>query len=386
MDDLRQRLDVVAGRFVPAPDAFRRVSERAAHRQRRRRVTSGAAALVIAVAVLGSLWSVTRGHPDPAVTVGPAPSPSATSASTGALRITANAMVDGWIPLDDGSHVWVAGPGTLSVFEPATGDATIVARGAWDYDYTDLAAYGEGTIWLASGSTLWAIAGDGTTIATRDLGLGEISAVLQAGNGTWVAATGPDGGTLARIDLYTGDVLEHHRLGQGVYELAETAGYLFVSTRASRGPSIWRLDLRTHDFVPLPGSTPGYSIATVGTTLWVTAEHAIHCIDARRLIPCGDVYLPAPVAVASDGRNLWVLTATGSTSATLYLPDPKHPATVMLLDGATGDLLAGPVALPDTTPARITAFDGHAWVGFYDSGRLVRIDVCRTPGCRAARG
>lgn len=296
------------------------------------------------------------------------------------IQIGLNQVVGGWVPLDDGFNVWVAGPGTLARVDRRTGRAEVVARGAWDYDYVHLDTYGEGTIRLAEGATVWTIA-DGTVISQQALGLGEISAIIDLSGNLWVAATGPGGGVLARIDGASGAVLERYPLGQGVYQLAEAAGYLFVGTNEYRGPAIWRLDLRTGTFIGLPDSTPG-PIATVGTTLWVGAANALHCIDARRLTPCGDVYLRAPAAMASDGGRLWVLSATGSTSAATYEPDPKQPATVTLLDGTTGQPLAEPVALPDMTPARITAFDGHAWVGFHDSGRLVWIGICAADGCR----
>jgi hypothetical protein len=54
---------------------------------------------------------------------------------------------------------------------------------------------------------------------------------------------------------------------------------------------------------------------------------------------------------------------------------------VTLLDGVTGEVLAGPVELPDITPASISAFGGHAWVGFSGTGRLVRVDQCPPGRC-----
>jgi len=83
------------------------------------------------------------------------------------------------------------------------------------------------------------------------------------------------------------------------------------------------------------------------------------------------------VGTWADCRT-WVLSGTGSKSSSVYLPDQNQPATVTLLDGRTGEVLAGPLPLPDTTPATISAFDGHAWIGFHDSGRLLRIDAAET--------
>ncbi len=377
MDDLRSRLDQTASRFDPRPDAFEHVRARASARRARRRLTSGVVAVAVAVAALGGLWSVTHEVGQPTQSVTPTPSPTQAAHD---LRIAMNAKVNGWIPLDNGLHVWVAGPGTLSIVDRATGDARIVARGDWDYDYTQLADYGEGTIFLAEGSSLWEIAGDGTVIAKLNLGLGSISAILQTDRRTWVAAIGPDGGVLAEIDLADGHAVRTFPIGQGVYQLAGMPGYVFVATREPRGPAVLRLDLSTGTLDPVPGAD-GVAIAVSGSTMWWSSPSGIHCVDARLLRPCGDVSIRSPVALAGDGGSLWVLSATGSTSA-LYAPDPNEPAQLTELDGTTGEILAGPINLPDFTPARLSVFDGRAWVGFHDTGRLVLVERCALDGCR----
>jgi hypothetical protein len=89
-----------------------------------------------------------------------------------------------------------------------------------------------------------------------------------------------------------------------------------------------------------------------------------------------------PTRLDARGRwtALWVLSVNGSTSRTLYEPDPNQPATVTLVNGATGEVLADALPLPsgEHTPATISAFDGHAWIGFHDTGTLIRIDTCVT--------
>ncbi len=71
-------------------------------------------------------------------------------------------------------------------------------------------------------------------------------------------------------------------------------------------------------------------------------------------------------------------------SPATYQPDPDRPATVTLVDGVNGAIVGGPLALPSITPATISAFDGHAWIGFHDGGRVIRIDCgsgrCTVPG------
>ena len=88
--------------------------------------------------------------------------------------------------------------------------------------------------------------------------------------------------------------------------------------------------------------------------------------------------------MASDGARLWVLSTTRSTLPSTYQPDPDRPATVTLVDGVNGTIMGGPLALPSITPATISSFDGRAWIGFHDGGRVIRIDCglgrCTVPG------
>jgi hypothetical protein len=51
---------------------------------------------------------------------------------------------------------------------------------------------------------------------------------------------------------------------------------------------------------------------------------------------------------------------------------------VTLMNGTTGEVLAGPLALPKYTPASLTSYNGHAWVGFHDTGTVVRVDRAKS--------
>jgi hypothetical protein len=199
-----------------------------------------------------------------------------------------------------------------------------------------------------------------------------------------VAATGPDGGVLAEIDLADGHAIQTFPIGQGIYQLAAMPGYLFIGTREPRGPAVLRLELSTGTMEPVPGAE-GMAIAITGSTLWWAYANRIHCVDGRLLTPCGDVDIRAPVILAADGGSLWVLSATGSTSDTLYEPNPNEPPQLTELDGTTGEIIAGPIDLPDATPARLSVRDGRAWIGFHDTGRLVMVKRCPQSGCDIER-
>ena len=85
--------------------------------------------------------------------------PSAAAASEARplleLRIGLDVDADGWVVLPEWFGVWVAGAGTLSEIDQDSGEVRRTGTGRWDYDHVQLARYGEGTILLASGSTLW---------------------------------------------------------------------------------------------------------------------------------------------------------------------------------------------------------------------------------------
>jgi hypothetical protein len=383
MNDLREELTRHAAGFAPSHEGYEQVLRRVARRRLLRRIASGITAFVIAVVAFAGLWSVIRTSGMPAI--GPEPTVSTESPSIEMspeqLRIGLRTDVDGWVVLPDGFGVWVAGRDLLSV-DPETGHVTETMHGTrWDYDYVRLAEYGEGSVWVASGSTLWLIdVLSGTTIRRLDLSsLGTIDDVFQSSDpdATWVTADGPDRNVLVRIDPDTGHVLYQHPVGQGVHQMTEADGFLFVSSRSSAHDLI-RVDPLSGDTIALPDIHPD-SMAGIGYKVWIEEGDYVHCIDASLLAAdCAEMEIPLAAALAADGQDLWVLTGTGSTSSSIYLPDPDQPATVRLVDGISGDVVAGPLALPDVTPATLSAFDGHAWVGFHDTGRLLRIDATTT--------
>jgi hypothetical protein len=262
---------------------------------------------------------------------------------------------------------------------------TQTGHGKWDYDYVRLAEYGEGSIWLVSGSTLLLMdSRTGTTIRRFDLGsLGTIDAVFQDSTGpTWVTVSGPQGRFLAQLNLDNGHVFDR-RMIQGAHQIAEADDLLFVS---SQGPALLRVDPTSGNQMRIPGAAPD-AIAGVDHKLWMVEGGTVRCIDA--VLPaadCTQITIPWAAALAADGNDLWVLSTTGSTSSSIYLPDPSQPATVTLINGVTGKVLGGPLALPDTTPASISAYNGHAWIGFHDTGRLLRIDRCALGSCSTPTG
>jgi outer membrane protein assembly factor BamB len=311
------------------------------------------------------------------MSVPPSPAPSQQALPYDGLEVTSSEKVGGWIVLADSYGVRVAGGRTLTLVDPRTGMTKPAGQGPWDYDYTVLAEYEGGTIFLASGGTLWELALDGTVIHRFDLAkLGTLDAVHVGSfdpGSLWVAGNLPTGNVVARVDIDTGRVLERYKVGQGLHQITDAGGYVFVASRLSP-KTVVRIDPRTGALRTVPDLLSGLvTIVGMGDRLWFEEGQDVHCIRAADFSPCGEVQIPRAQQLAADGRLLWVFSGTGY---------PKQPATVTLVDGMTGDVLGGPVALPDAHhTATISAFGGRAWVGFYDTGRLVGIDRCAPGSC-----
>ena len=340
------------------------------------------AALVIGVITL-VLVACSSDAPRATAHLDPPTSASPSSQPPPVLRIGLDVTARGWVVLPEWSGAWVAGGRTLSEIEDS-GRVRITGRGPWDYDYVQMARYGEGSIFVASGTTLWTIdASSGGVIDRLDLGhLGYIDAVLHTPSGTWVAASGNGGGVLARLDEGTGEALLAVRIGDGQHELVGSAGYLVVSSFGATASGVVRVDHHTGATATVSENTG--SIASIGSRVWIAEGDRIRCVDVVDLAPCGEIEITRAESLASDGPRLWVLSSTGSTSESFYLPDEEQPAAVTLVDGVNGRIVAGPLDLPSITPATISAFGGHAWIGFHDAGRVIRIDCdegrCSVPG------
>jgi hypothetical protein len=394
MNEVRDRLIQRASEFAPSEHAYEVVLRKADRKRVTRRISAMVTAAVISCFVFAGLWEASRAPAVPLVspTISQRPTPTSQGPTPteivphDGLEIARTTSANGWVVLPDGFGIWVAGPGTLTRIDPETGDVRVTAHGGWDYDFVHLAQGGDGTILIASGTELLRLdGGSGTVIAKLDLSsLGYIDSVLSW-KGTWVTASAEDGGqTLARVDLDTGRVVQRiDGIGQGIHELAHADGYLFVGSREYQGPALLRIDPGTAEVTSLRTAPAGASIAGVGSQLWITRGTAfevpvdvVQCINAETLRSCGEVNLPStPSEVAADGRDLWVLSGRSSGGS-----DRAQPAHVTVLDGTTGEVLAGPLSLPGN-PSSIVAFGGRAWVGYYNSGTVIEVDLCKPGTC-----
>jgi hypothetical protein len=382
MNDLREDLDRRAAGFTPVGTAYERVLDRVGVRRVRRRITAGVTAFAISAAAFTGLWATIRGSDSIPVAT---PTQSSTVVADG-LRVgltvhlprgIGDVLATHWV---DVFGVYAATPGALFGIDPASGWTARTATPGWDPEAVSLSEYGGGSIFAAWGSRV-AQFGGGVEGPVLKLATPVVGAVMYGDSGLWVTEWTGKEWVLVGIDPITGEAVSAAvPIGQGRHSIVETGGYVFVGGPPGDGPSIVRVDPRTGAAEDVATSTEG-GLAAVNGLLWAIDHDAVGCIDAVTLERCGSVHVARATSIASDGDRLWVLSATGSTDASTYEPDPHQPATVTLLDGVSGSILAGPIPLPDTTPAYVSAANGQAWVGFYDSGLLLRIDTCTDPGC-----
>jgi hypothetical protein len=386
MNDLREHLDRRAARFTPDRAAYERVLNRAARRRIRRRIAAGVTAFAISAAAFTGLWAATQGSD--AVPVATPRPPSMTDVR--GLRVGLTVHLPRGIgdvlatQFGDPYGVYAATPESLFGIDASSGSVNRTATPGWDPEAVSLAEDGEGTV-VASWGTRLAWFANGTQGAGLKLDTQALDAVMAGDSGLWVTEWTGSRWALVRIDPESGASIGRPvPIGQGRHSIVEAGGYVVVAGPVGDGPSMVRVDPRNGSTEQVSSSSTG-GLAAVGSKVW-GVDGDVSCVDAVTLAACGgDVHVPRAAAVAADGDRVWVLSATGSKDASFYIPDPSQPATVTLIDGSSGAVLAGPIPLPDVSPAYISAANGHAWVAFFDSGLLLRIDTCPDADCTPDR-
>jgi hypothetical protein len=385
MNDVREDLDRRAAGFTPDRAAYERVLDRAGIRRVRRRITAGVTAFAISAAAFTGLWAAVRGSDSVSVAT---PTRSSTT-DVGGLRVGLTVDLPRGIGdvlathFVDAYGIYAATPGALYGIDPSSGSSERTAEPGWDPEAVSLADDGEGAVFAAWGTRVGRFE-NGVRAGVLKLDTRLLGAVGAGSSGLWVTELTGSRWNLVQIDPESGATIgDPVPVGQGRHSIVEAGGYVFVGGPPGDGPSLVRVDPRTGAAEDVLTSTQG-GLAAVDGLLWTVDHHAVGCIDAVTLEECGSVHIARAASIASDGDRLWVLSATGSKNASTYEPDPDQPATVTLLDGRSGAILAGPIPLPDVTPAYLSAANGEAWVGFYDSGLLLRVDTCGHPGCTSS--
>lgn len=273
-------------------------------------------------------------------------------------------------------------------------------------------AAGFGSVWVVGQQSIFRLdAGNGDVLATIPFDGGDYGSVTLGEKSVWATNGGPD---VTEVDPQTNKVLTTVTVGGHVHSLVADSGALWVST-SEKGGELVQVD-------PDSGSVTGTVAAPVGWlqyvdgTVWVLGGETATEVDAQSLsastvqlpvsgpsvvdagyiwsvsqntadadesevakvsVDTGEVVskvtVPRAAAIAADSTGVWVLSATGSKSDDIYLPDPKKPALVTLIDPTSGVQAADPVPV-DITPASIGVGEGDLWVSHYEAGMVTRIE------------
>jgi YVTN family beta-propeller protein len=271
------------------------------------------------------------------------------------------------------SGVWASTlSGSVVRIDPSTNQiaATIPVSGIGDF--SRLAA-GAGAIWVTHSGSVARI--DPTTNSvTADIGVGgnPLLGIAASDSAVWVTTQGTSGSELVTIDPATNRPSGPRvHLPGGATDLAYVHGKLWVDI-SMYGGSVVSVD-------PASGkvsSAPEASIpeAAFANSLWAPAWTGVDRIDPATNAVVAEIPLARVVQTGAGLNGVWALTATGSTSSTLYEPDQSRPATLVLIDPATNSVVGTPVSV-GISPAYMAVGQGAVWVAQYDSGIVTRVDL-----------
>lgn len=362
-EQIKDLLERAVGWFEPTETDLVRVAGRAARRLRRHRIGAGIIAFAVFAGAGAFLVSSFRhGEPAPATQTLP-PAPPAT------LRTTSLSVPSVFGVATTSEDVWLASGGHVLRIDQMQDKliASIPIDGLDDQDS------------ISASSAVWVTVASLHEVVEIDPSSNSISATVPVPgypvqiaadqSGVWVISATGGQALLMRIDLTSRAVALRIPLsGTPTLGLAVGEGSVWVDD----GGDLLRVTPDgTRTRLPGAGGSP---IAIGAGSVWEGESSGVLRLDAASGDVLARIPTVAPIGLAFADGSLWVLTDTGSTSETFYLPDPKHPSTVLRIDPATDLVDAGPVGV-GTKPAWIAAATGTAWVANFNETRLLKIQL-----------
>jgi hypothetical protein len=307
----------------------------------------------------------------------------------------------------DGS-LWVTGIGAVTRMDPASGQVTARIPTPLTGDLSDVASLG-GRIWVSSGNqarragVLYQIDPATNRVARAVPAPGQPLAMTAGAGYLWVdiyhhglqlRPFDPRTTTFGRPVVSTPFAVIMGQLGRPAYGL----GSVWVSDGSSL---VWKIDPKTMRATVLLAtpSAPGlplYSsggpagVTTAAGSVWVGFGNAT---EIARVNPATGALEQQLFITHTNGTilqattsQIWVLFQTGSSSGSLYLPDPSQPGRVGRIDPQTGaftgqDLKIGSSGGYDS----FAASPAMAWVGDLSKSTVTAIGNAATAGDRRAR-
>lgn len=269
--------------------------------------------------------------------------------------------------------LWVAQPQEIDRLDAKTGEVT--ARIPFRSDDYGTLTVTSTAVWVTNGTeSVSEIDPSRESIVSKIAVGGMIRGLTADGNDVWVSSTA-DGGSVSRISSTDGTVVASAPIPSG--ELVYSDGLLWVL----QGGSVLGLDPVTLAQHVEPIKVEGPSTVADGS-IWSISLGQQYDVSGADVIQTditsgavlSSTQVPRAGDVVTDSSGVWVLSAPGSKSDTLYIPDPDQPARVTLLDPKTGQEIAESIAV-DNTPARVAVGGGSFWVSHYDTGTVSRIEA-----------
>ncbi len=270
------------------------------------------------------------------------------------------------------SGVWASTLGGSVVrIDPSTNQiaATIPVSGIGDFSRLAAAA---GGIWVTHSGSVARI-DPMTNSVTANIGVGgTLLGIAASEAAVWVTRQGTSGSELVTIDPTTNQVSgQPISLPDSATDLAYLQGKLWVDISNNGGSGV-SVDPATGQVSNAPESS--IPEAAFDNSLWAPAWTGVDRIDPDTNAVVAEIPLARVVQTGAGLNGVWALTATGSTSPTLYEPDQSRPATLVLVDPSTNSVVGTPVSV-GISPAYMAVGDGAVWVAQYDSGIVTRVDL-----------
>jgi DNA-binding beta-propeller fold protein YncE len=339
-----------------------------------RRVLLSGLAVLLAAGLAGGILLLDLGSQSrsPGAVQSPrgARSPSLAGAPTASATIQLPRGVTDLLAVD--GSVWAASSAGVQRIDPATNSVVASIPLPHIGDHGRLVWAG-GSMWATQESGVLTRIDPLTNRAIANIPLGGPPADVAAGHrGLWVGVYDQSTGDVRvlTIDPTTNSITASWSLAPGMGQLSFVDGTLWVGSTSGE-PRVASIDtatgrvsaVREHE---LPETS-------ADGALWTAANGAAR-IDPGNGSTVATVDTGNVDQVAAGLGAVWVLTQTGSRSHSIYLPDPKKPATVVAIDPATNRIVGAPVPV-GISPAHMTVGSGAVWVAQYDSGQVTRVDL-----------
>jgi streptogramin lyase len=376
------------------PDAWPRLQRRL-HREpwRRAALVAGLALAVLVASVVPALLA-RRAEQAPVPSVGtpvaPAPSVDAPVAPGRPVVAARIRLGQPFADVDVGyGAVWLTGRGVLRRIDPRTNRIVATIPTPLTVDHYASVAFGEGSVWVTSGSRAEGVVYRVDPAANRVSAAVEVPGgafgIVVAAGAVWVTQHDPSQppgpapgvvgpGVVARIDARTNRLLAPVQLPSTPLTIRYGLDAIWVT-----GSGVSRIDPRSGTVTGPLGSV-GNVMAVGARALWGTFANSGEDSGVQRIDPAtgrvvASITIPYGVLLAFGLGTLWAAQDAASTASGAGESASVKPGKLYRIDPATNRVLGRPVPLPGIAPTALAVGEGAVWVGELDGKTLTRFNL-----------